>query len=609
VDVTADGQGKTTMGPDSVERPQAPVNAPGIWGSDVIADMLRTLDLPYVALNPGASFRGLHDSIVNHLGNAAPQMLLCLHEEAAVAIAHGYAKVAERPMGAIVHSNVGLMHATMAIFNAWCDRVPVLVFGATGPVDAAKRRPWIDWIHTAQDQGALVRNYTKWDDQPASAAAAIESMLRANLMARTAPQGPTYVCLDAALQEAKLDSAPSMPDMARYQPAPPALPAPALVDDIARRLHGAARPLILLGRMSRREEDWANRVALAEALGAVVLSDGKVGATFPTSHPLYGAPAGSFAGPEAIELLRQADIVLAFDCIDLGGTLTAAWRGARPASYIINVSADQYVHNGWSMDYQALPPADLRIMAETDPVIAVLRTAVERLGKRQAAAWPGWRAADKPKLPDVGSGESITVPLLAATLRAAVGDRKTCLMRKPLSWAGHMWEIAHPLDALGDDGGGGIGSGPGMSVGSALALRGSGRLPVSVLGDGDFLMGVTGLWTAVHYGIPMLVVVANNRSYFNDEIHQDRVARERGRPVANRWIGQRMSDPELDLATMARGQGAVGYGPVRNPGELPSVLRQAIADVDAGKVAVVDVRVEAGYDPSMASAMVRAAKE
>jgi thiamine pyrophosphate-dependent acetolactate synthase large subunit-like protein len=605
--LTADGQGQTPAGPDQVERPQAPVNAPGVWGSDVVADMLRALDLPYVALNPGASFRGLHDSIVNHLGNTKPQMLLCLHEESAVAIAHGYAKVAGRPMGAIVHSNVGLMHASMAIFNAWCDRVPVLVFGATGPVDAAKRRPWIDWIHTSQDQSALVRNFTKWDDQPASPAAAIESILRANLMATTAPQGPTYICLDAALQEAKLDAAPPMPDMARYRPAPPALPAPAQIDEIARRLHGAARPLIMLGRMSRRAEDWANRVALAEALGAVVLTDAKAGASFPTAHPLFGAPSGNFAGPATIELLRQADVVIAFDCIDLGGLLTAAWRGARPASYVVNVSLDQYIHNGWSMDYQALPPADLRLMTETDPAVASLRSAIERLGPRKAAAWPGWRAEENPKLPAVGSGETITVPLLAATLRAALGDRTTCLMRKSLSWAGHMWESAHPLDVLGDDGGGGIGSGPGMSVGAALALRGSGRMPVSVLGDGDFLMGVTAVWTAVHYEIPMLIVVANNRSYFNDEIHQDRVARERGRPVANRWIGQRMSDPELDLAMIARGQGAIGYGPVTSPSEFLAVLRQAVADVDAGKVAVVDVRVEAGYDPAMASAMVRAA--
>ncbi len=196
----------------------------GQWGSDAIAEMLRLLGLPYIALNPGASYRGLHDSLVNRLGNRDPQMLLCLHEEAAVAIAHGWAKVKDAPLCAIVHSNVGLMHATMAVFNAWCDRAPLLLLGATGPVDAAKRRPWIDWIHTAKDQGALIRDYTKWDDQPASVPAALESLLRAWQITQTAPRGPVYVCLDAALQEMRLESAPKMPDVARFAAPPPADP-------------------------------------------------------------------------------------------------------------------------------------------------------------------------------------------------------------------------------------------------------------------------------------------------------------------------------------------------------------------------------------------------
>ena len=109
----------------AIDRPMpAGVNAAG-FGSDVVADALRALDIPYIALNPGASYRGLHDSLVNYLGNERPQMLLCLHEESAVAIAHGYAKVTGKAMAAAVHSNVGLMHATMAIFNAWCDRMPM----------------------------------------------------------------------------------------------------------------------------------------------------------------------------------------------------------------------------------------------------------------------------------------------------------------------------------------------------------------------------------------------------------------------------------------------------------------------------------------------------
>src|SRR5262244_91991 len=194
-----------------------PANTPG-WGSDVVAETLRALDIPYIALNPGASYRGLHDSIVNFLGNEQPQMLLCLHEEAAVAIAHGYAKVTGRAMAAAVHSNVGLLHATMAIFNAWCDRMPVIVLGATGPVDAAKRRPWSDWIHTAADQGAIIRNYTKWDDQPASAGAARESVLRACWLANASPRGPVYINLDADMQEAVLDKPLPPIEPKRYMP-------------------------------------------------------------------------------------------------------------------------------------------------------------------------------------------------------------------------------------------------------------------------------------------------------------------------------------------------------------------------------------------------------
>jgi thiamine pyrophosphate-dependent acetolactate synthase large subunit-like protein len=158
---------------------------------------------------------------------------------------------------------------------------------------------------------------------------------------------------------------------------------------------------------------------------------------------------------------------------------------------------------------------------------------------------------------------------------------------------------------VGSDGGGGIGGGPGISVGAALALRGSGRLPISICGDGDFLMGVTALWTATHYRIPLLIVVANNQSFYNDEVHQERVARMRNRPVENKWIGVRMSDPEVDLAAMARAQGAKGFGPVHDAAALEGVLTAAIAAVDAGDVAVVDVRVRPGYTPAMASAMTR----
>src|SRR5437762_1924749 len=233
-----------------IERPTGIAPAEPAFGSDVVAATLRALGIPYVALNPGSSYRGLHDSLVNFLGNTAPQMLLCLHEEHAVAIAQGYAKVTGRPLAVVVHANVGLMHATMAIFNAWCDRMPVLVLGATGPVDASKRRPWIDWIHTARDQGALVRPYTKWDDQPASPGAAREALMRALWIANTTPQGPVYVNFDAEMQEAKLAEPLPPIDTTRFMPPAASVPDAEAVAKATALLKGAKSPVILIGRTS-----------------------------------------------------------------------------------------------------------------------------------------------------------------------------------------------------------------------------------------------------------------------------------------------------------------------------------------------------------------------
>jgi thiamine pyrophosphate-dependent acetolactate synthase large subunit-like protein len=592
------------QGPDAIERPALANEIGDYWGSDVMALMLREIGLPFVALNPGASYRGLHDSLVNLLGNTEPQMLLCLHEEHAVAIAHGYAKVAEKPMGAIVHSNVGLMHATMAVFNAWCDRTPMILFGATGPVAADKRRPWIDWIHTAADQGALIRNYTKWDNQPASVAAVPEAVLRAYKIATTLPCGPVYVCFDAALQETKIGDLPPLPSADRFKAPAPAAPDPAALAEAAELLSRAMRPVILVGRTGRGEAEWTRRVQLAEGLGAIVLTDVKSGAGFPSHHPLQGPPAGSFLGPDACALLREADVILSLDWVDLGGALKTAFGAEPPTAKIILCSLDHQLHNGWSMDYQGLPPTDIHLAVDPDVAVAAL---LPLLGPR-TPSWPGRQSLAAAAPPHV-TGEVITPAMLAIGLREALGGRQNCLIRAPLAWAGNTWEVSHPLDMLGGDGGGGIGAGPGMAVGAALALRGTDRLPVAVLGDGDTLMGVTALWTAVHYRIPLLVVVANNNSFFNDELHQDRMARQRSRPVANRWIGQRIADPEPDLATLARGQGAIGLGPVRAPGELVRTLRSAIETVEAGGVALVDVRVEPGYAAGMAASITRGAKD
>jgi thiamine pyrophosphate-dependent acetolactate synthase large subunit-like protein len=572
---------------------------PTVWGSDVVADLMRALDIPYVLLNPGASFRGLHDSLVNHLGNQSPQMLIVLHEEHAVAIAHGYTKVTGQMLAAVLHSNVGLMHGTMAIFDAWADRVPVLVLGATGPVDAAKRRPWIDWLHTAQDQGALVRHYVKWDAQPASPAAAQEAILRAWRTADTAPKGPVYVCLDASLQEMRLPAALPVPDVQRYRPPRPPLPATEDVQCAAQWLAQAKQPVILAGRVSRSREGWQTRVALAEKLGARVITDLKVGAAFPTRHPLHTGPSGFFLTPPVAQALREADVVLSLDWLDLAGTLKQAWVDQSAAARVISVSMDHQLHNGWSMDHQGLPPADVFMACEPEAAVDALLAA---LADRQAPALPP--RAPEP-VPQAEPGDELAVATVAAVMRSQLRADEACLLRLPLSWGGEMWDFEGPMDFLGYDGGAGIGSGPGMVVGGALALKGSARLPMAVIGDGDYLMGVTAFWTAAHARLPLLVIVVNNRSFFNDELHQERVARERGRPVENRWIGQRIDDPAPDLAAMARAQGLVGLGPVRTAGELAAALSEAIARVRAGEAVVIDAHVRPGYVPAMSQGMTR----
>jgi thiamine pyrophosphate-dependent acetolactate synthase large subunit-like protein len=590
---------KLEHGP-ALERPVPPLAHESRFGSDAVADTLRALKIAYIAINPGASLRGLHDSLVNRLGNDRPTILLCLHEEHAVAIAHGWAKVTGRAMAAAVHSNVGLMHATMAVFNAWCDRMPVLLIGATGPVDAEKRRPWIDWIHTARDQGALVRGYVKWDDQPASPAAAREALVRAKWIADTPPQGPVYINLDAGMQEAELDAPLAPLDIGRLTPAVASAADPDLIDRLTTALTTAKVPVVLAGRGSRTLEAWQARLALIERIGARVITDLKLGAVFPTDHPLHAGAPGIWLDADAKAALRAADVILSLDWVDLGGTLKAAFGTLQPPAKIIHASLDHRLHGGWSMDYQALPPVDLLLAAEPDRVVTQL---ADVLQARPAETTPNCRPFPVEAIPP----GAMRTASIAHGLRGALNGRDTTLLHLPLSWDGKLWPFRHPLDFIGQDGGAGIGAGPGISVGAALALRGSGRLPVAICGDGDFLMGVTALWTAVHYRIPLLLVVANNRSFFNDEVHQERVALLRGRTVENKWIGQRIADPQIDLAALAHAQGAQGFGPVARGEDLTAVLEAAISVVDAGGVAVVDVLIEPGYTPAISAAVLRSA--
>jgi thiamine pyrophosphate-dependent acetolactate synthase large subunit-like protein len=348
---------------------------------------------------------------------------------------------------------------------------------------------------------------------------------------------------------------------------------------------------MLIGRTSRDEGDWKRRVELAEKLQAAVITDLKTGATFPTDHPQCAAVPGNFMSPGACAVLKDADVVLLLDWVDPGGAFKQALGSTTTGAKVIHVSLDAHIHRGWSMDSGSLPPADVYMMCETDAAVAALLPAVTARAPRN---WPAAAA-----LPPAPGDDIVSIRAVADVLDQATQGMPLTLSRLPLGWNGAYRHFHHPLDYLGSDGGGGVGAGPGNTTGIALALRDSGRLVVGIIGDGDFLMGNTSVWTAAHYGIPMLLIVCNNRSFFNDELHQERVAKERSRPVENKWIGQRISEPDIDIAQMARSMGAEGIGPVTRKQDLRAAIDTAIASVRAGKVCVIDARVAPGYDANM----------
>ncbi|KAK4125824.1 thiamine diphosphate-binding protein [Parathielavia appendiculata] len=591
-----------------------------LYGSDVMFRQLSELGIRYFALVPGSTFRGLHDSIVNFSldgDRTRPEIILCLHEEHSVAIAHGYAKVAESPMAAVVHDAVGLMHATMAIYNAHCDRMPVLVVGGTGPLDANRRRPWIDWIHTTGDEAALIRPFVKFDDRPGSVQAALQSLISATIAADRIPKGPAYVCLDSPLQEEKITlqgpGAVKLPDTRRYLRATRALPRPSHRDlsVILLAIHVAKRPLFLFGRVDRAKSSWNNRVKLAERYNARVLTDLRVAAAFPTQHRLHAAPPAEFLTPQQVEVIRSSTLIVSFDWVDLAGTLKTAFYedglGEAPEEgvRVVHISLDDpAIHDGWTKTHFAWPPLDIAVSADVDETVSALldtphetpaRSDSPSFGPLSASITTTTLPAQQPS--DMNPSK-IFISDIAHTLYKAISPDDVSILRVPISFKGGDLLATHPLSYLGRDGGEGVGSGPGNAVGSALAMKDSnyGLVPVAILGDGDFLMGSSALWTAVHHKIPLLIIVANNKAYYNDTRHQAEVARQRGRLVENAGMSTTIDNPAPDVTQLAASLGAVtvGDGLVEKKEELEGVFQRAVAAVRDGNVVVVDVFVEEG---------------
>lgn len=560
-----------------------------LYGSDLIAEALREQAFPYICLNPGASYRGLHDSLVNHIGNETPEIITCMHEEHAVGIAQGYAKITDRALAVAVHSNVGLMHASMGIFNAWCDRLPMLILGATGPLDAAKRRPWIEWIHTTIDQGSMVRGFTKWDDQPASPEAAVESIRRGVTLTNTAPSGPVYINLDVTIQEQEIDVRPTFDDVSHFPTPQNAEPPKAALEEALRVLSKANRPFIFCGRGGRSEAEWYDRIKLAERLNARTTTHMKLPAGFPTTHPLFiGETGWRLRGP-VLDSIRSADAILMLDWLDGGNALKLAFPPGSPRPPVVNVSNDFHMHRGWSMDYGGLAAVDVSIPT-------VPSTAVSALLDGLAKPAPVQQLKEWNVPPVVGKGDIGLMDLARAFFHASKG-RNICLTSRPLGWPLNANEITHPLGFLGHTGGGGLGAGTSIAVGAALGLReiDSRRRAVAILGDGDYTMGLTAIWNAATLKLPILFLIANNQSYYNDEDHQMKIARRRGRPEENAPIGQRIEGPEPNLAGLARNLGLEAPEPITDLADLEAALIHSLERVESGAAVVLDVRVRQEY--------------
>jgi thiamine pyrophosphate-dependent acetolactate synthase large subunit-like protein len=573
-------------------------------GSDLMVDVIKSLGFEYVAANPGSSFRGLHESLINYGGNASPELLTCCHEESSVAMAHGYAKIEGKPMMVMAHGTVGLQHASMAIYNAYADRVPVFVVLGNN-LDAAFRRSIVEWTHSVQDAAAMVRDYTKWDDAPVSLTHFAASAVRAYKTAMAPPMGPVVIVADAVLQEEPIPEADRgklrVPKLTLG--GPPAADSAAIAE-AARLLVAAENPVIAAGRCVRTPAGMAQLVELAETLQAPVHDRPfRLRMNFPTRHPLYGT--GSLA---------EADVVLGLEVPDFWQATHAqtpvnrTGMQSRPTTKagakLISISSIDLLSKSNYQDFGPYMELDLSMAADAEATLPALTEACRRLvtnDRKRAFEARGAKYAEASRrivetaLEQAAWGwdaSPITTARLSAELWNEVKKDDWSLVSDVtfLSfWPTRLWSFDKHYHYIGGQGAYGIGYGAPAAVGAALANRKHGRLTVNIQCDGDLNYAPGVLWTAAHHRIPLLTVMHNNRAYHQERMYvQDMAARaERGIDRAN--IGTEITDPNIDYATLAKAYGVYSEGPIANPNDLGPAIRRAIAVVKKGEPALVDV--------------------
>jgi acetolactate synthase-1/2/3 large subunit len=569
------------------------------YQSDLIVDLLQAYGIEYIAINPGASFRGLHDSLINY-GGDDPKMLVCQHEETAVQIAHGYAKATGRPMACILHDLVGLLHGQMAIYYAFTDRAPVLILGATGPMDESKRRPRSDWHHTAQSQGDAVRNFTKYDYQPHAIEGVPDSFMRAWSAMVTEPAGPVYLCYDAMLQETPLTAPVSLPDPEMEKAPAPMAADPAKLERIVRTLLHAERPWIMAEFSGRQPGNFERLVTLAETLGVAVW-DVNSALCFPNRHRQ--------ALSMDTESLAQADAILALDVVDWEKATAKLDSTSRElSSYLsdscvwMEVGFHETGIGSWSLDYGRYLPKTLSALGDPRLVMPQMTRIAERLIREEAdlPARIAARTAEITERHDAlfarwareaqtdWNATPITPARLAAEVWEVIRGEDWVLAAGTLrQWTRKLWDFdaphRHPGKGLGTS------TQIGIGLGVALAHKKSDKVVVAFQPDGDLMYDAGALWTAAKHEIPLLIVMFNNRAYYNDWHHQIRMARMRGTDEGKAHVGMDIFGPEPDFAAMARSMGVWAEGPIEAPEKIGPAVARALAVVKSGRPALVDV--------------------
>jgi thiamine pyrophosphate-dependent acetolactate synthase large subunit-like protein len=587
--------------------PDLPSRGNGTPGSDFMVDVIKTLDIKYVPANPASSYRGIHESLINYGKNTMPEFLTCMHEESGVAMCHGYFKATGKPLLTLVHGVVGLQHAAMSVYNAWCDRVPVLIMGGND-LDAARRAPGVPTFHSAQDINAIVRDYTKWDDTPVSPQHFAQSFVRMYKIATTPPYGPVMMALDGGLQTEPIRQDGEQLYIPKYFPSAPPQGDSGAVKEAARLLANAERPVIVVDRLARTPNGVSLLVELAELLQAPVVDQANR-MNFPNTHYL-SRPAN---------VVDQADVVIGMELSDYWNTVNGfidngddgVGRNAakiKPQTKLISISSVDLLTKSNYQDFQRFQSIDVSMPGDAEATLPALIEAVKSAisGDRKDAMLKRGDAirqahakgldATKQAAAIAWDATPISTARLVTELYAQIRDLDWSLVStsgNTSNWANRLWPIEKHHQWLGWSGGYGVGYGAPASVGAALGNRDLGHFSVSIQSDGDLMYAPGALWTAARHKIPLLAVMHNNRGYHQEVMHIQRMSNFRNR-VANTGkdlapIGTSIMNPDIEYHKLAESMGWWAKGPIVDPADLGPAIKEAVAVVKSGQPALVNV--------------------